>query len=78
MLESIGRRTLTAKFPVDISITAYYKDKRRRDSDNILGKIYVDSLVPKLLPDDNTKYVRKVTTQAIIGAEKDKVVLEIK
>jgi len=34
--------------------------------------------VPKLLPDDNTKYVRKVTTQAIIGAEKDKVVLEIK
>jgi len=78
MLESIGRRRLTVKFPVDISIRAYYKDKRRRDSDNICSKLYIDGLVPKILPDDNVKYVRKVTTQAIIGAEEDKVVLEIK
>ena len=77
MLESIGRRTLTAKFPVDISITAYFKDKRRRDSDNICAKLYVDGLVPKLLPDDNTKYIRRVSTMAVIGAEDDKVVLEV-
>lgn len=78
MLESIGRRTLTAKFPVDISITAYFKDKRRRDSDNIICKLYIDSLVPKLLPDDNTKYVRWVASRAIIGAEDDKLEVIIK
>jgi len=78
MLESIGRRTLTAKFPVDISITAYYKDKRRRDSDNICSKLYIDGLVPKLLPDDNTKYVRWVASRAIIGAEDDKLEVIIK
>jgi len=78
MLESIGRTSLITKYPVDISIRAYYKDKRRRDSDNVCSKLYIDGLVPKILPDDSTKYVRKVTTQAIIGAEEDKVVLEIK
>ena len=77
MLESIGRRTLTAKFPVDIKITAYYKDKRRRDSDNICSKLYIDGLVPRLLPDDNVKYIRWVSTMAVIGAEDDKIVLEV-
>jgi len=78
MLESIGRRRLTVKFPVDISIRAYYKDKRRRDSDNICSKLYIDGLVPKILPDDNVKYVRKVTTQAIIGAEDNKIEISIR
>jgi len=66
------------KGKVDIAITAYYKDKRRHDSDNVASKLYIDGLVKAgILEDDDTRYVGKVTTEAIIGADEDKVVIQI-
>lgn len=62
---------------VDISITAYYKDKRRHDSDNVCAKLYIDGL-KGLIEDDDTRYVGKVTTQAKIGQKEDKVLITIK
>jgi len=59
---------------VDVSITAYYKDKRRHDSDNICAKLYIDGL-KELLKDDDTRYVGRVTTEAKIGQKEDKVVI---
>jgi len=66
------------KKKVDISITAYYKDKRRHDSDNICAKLYIDGLKEAgILLDDDTRYVGKVTVEAKIGQKEDKVVIKI-
>lgn len=63
---------------VDISITAHYKHKRRHDSDNVASKLYIDGLVKAgILEDDDTRYIGKVTTEAIIGAKEDKVIINI-
>ena len=62
---------------VDITIKAYYKTKLLRDSDNIEAKLVIDCLKGKVIHDDNVKYVRRVTTEAIIGAEENKLEIEI-
>lgn len=64
--------------PVDITITAYFKNKLHRDSDNIASKLYIDGLKYRLIEDDDTRFVRKVTTEAINGAKKDEVIINIK
>ncbi len=68
----------TIKKKVDISIIAHYKDKRRRDSDNVCAKLYLDGLKEKgIIKDDDTRYVGKVTTEAKIGQKENKVVIKI-
>jgi hypothetical protein len=62
---------------VDITIKAYYKTKLLRDSDNIEAKLVIDCLKGKVIHDDNVKYVRRVTTEAIIGSITNKLVIEI-
>ncbi|MHA1400178.1 MAG: RusA family crossover junction endodeoxyribonuclease [Candidatus Heimdallarchaeaceae archaeon] len=61
---------------VDIEIIANYKHKRRRDSDNVESKLVIDSLKGKVIEDDDTRFVRNVTTRAIIGTE-DKLIITI-
>lgn len=63
---------------VDISIVGYYKDKRRHDSDNIAHKCYIDGLKRMVVEDDDTRYIRKVTTEARIGQKEDKLIIRIK
>ena len=66
------------KYPVDINITAYYKAKTKRDSGNVSSKELIDGLVfAEIIKDDNTRFVRKVITQAIIGQKENKVVIKI-
>lgn len=66
------------EFPVDTRVIAYYKHKRRRDSNNVSDKELIDGLVlAGLLPDDSTKYIRFSSTRAVIGAENDRVEIEI-
>ena len=62
---------------VDIKVTAFFKSKRRRDSSNICAKLYEDGLKGRVIEDDDTRFVRKVTTEAIIGADCDRVVIEL-
>ena len=65
-------------YPVDIVITAYYKYKHRRDSGNVSNKEIIDGLVmAKVLEDDDTRFVRYVTTLAKIGQKENKVIVEI-
>lgn len=52
--------------PVDVCIVATYKG-RIVDSDNIVAKIFVDSLKGKLIRDDDPRYVRRVTTESRKG-----------
>lgn len=67
------------EFPVDIKITANYKYKHRRDSSNVSDKELIDGLVMAgILPDDSTKFIRWSATRAVIGAESDRVEIEIK
>jgi Holliday junction resolvase RusA-like endonuclease len=64
---------------VDVLVIAKYKDKRRRDSDGICVKPILDALVDdKILKDDSTQYVRRVTTEAQIGADKNEIIIIIK
>lgn len=62
---------------VDIEVVAYYKYKRRHDSDNVCAKVVIDGLKDRVIKEDDTRHVRKVTTQAIIGADSDRVVIEV-
>ena len=66
------------EFPVDVTVVAYYKQKRRHDSGNVSSKEIIDGLVmAKILPDDSTEYLRNSTTRAVIGANEDKVEITI-
>jgi len=65
------------KLPVDIKITQYKKSKRLADSDNIEDKLIIDSLKGKVLEDDDVRFVRRVTTEMIIGAEKNELHIKI-
>jgi len=62
---------------VDITIHQHYKHKRRHDSDNITHKLVIDSLCGRVIKDDDTRYVRDVTTRAIIGCDEDKLIITI-
>lgn len=53
--------------PVDIEIVAYYQEDDI-DSDNIMAKVYIDSIKGRLIKDDDYRYVRRVTTETRIGA----------
>jgi len=49
---------------VDITVTANYPDKRRRDPDNICAKLLIDGLVHAgILPDDSDEYVASSKTR---------------
>lgn len=78
MAEVSGLDPITT-FPIDVYITGYYKHKIRRDSGNVSNKELIDGLVyASLIPDDSTKYIRWTATRAIIGADEDKVEIEIR
>ncbi|RMD70161.1 MAG: hypothetical protein D6822_04540 [Cyanobacteria bacterium J149] len=63
--------------PVEIIITANFKDKRLHDPDNLCSKVIIDPLVTHgILKDDNWQYVKSVTTKVVVGTE-DKIILEV-
>lgn len=62
---------------VDILVKAYYKGNYRRDSSNVDIKIIEDGLKGILIEDDDTRHVRRVASEAIIGANDYKVVIEV-
>ena len=64
-------------YPVDIILTAFYKDKKLRDSDNLASKVYIDGLKGVLLEDDDYHYVRRVTTEVRVGQKEDKLEISI-
>ena len=62
---------------VDVEITAYFRGGRIRDSDNIAAKLYIDGLRGIFLEDDDTRFVRKVTVEAVIKAKEDQVIIKL-
>jgi Holliday junction resolvase RusA-like endonuclease len=60
---------------VDIFITAMMKHPVM-DSDNVVAKVYIDGLKPHVIHDDDGKWVRRVTTEAVKGKE-NKVTIRI-
>ena len=71
----IRKRKITGL--VDVFITAYYTDKRHRDSDNIAAKLYIDGL-RDILEGDDTRYIRLIGLQTKIGQKENRVEIEIK
>ena len=66
------------KGPVDITVTAFFNDKRAHDSDNICIKPLLDQLVTDgILEGDHLDIVRSVTLKARRGS-KTCLVVEIK
>lgn len=63
--------------PVNIRIDCFYKHKRKRDSDNIESKLVIDALKGKVIEDDDTRFVRDVTVCAHIGAENNRVEINV-
>lgn len=67
------------KFPQKIKIVAEYKNKYRRDADNICSKVYIDGLVmAEILPDDDYRYINEITKKIKVGCDQDKVIIYIK
>lgn len=62
---------------VDILVKAYYADNYRRDSSNVDIKIIEDGLKGKVIQDDDTRYVRRVSSEAITGADTNKLEIVI-
>lgn len=59
-------------FPVEILVEVSWKDKRKRDVDNIFIKPILDTLVREnILKDDNCEYVRSVYYTGKIGEERE-------
>jgi hypothetical protein len=63
--ESVGKRRWQGEYPVNIKVTGFFKNDIRHDPDNICAKLYIDGLVPVILPDDNNKFVKIVSTEAV-------------
>lgn len=62
------------EFPLDVIMTARFKDNRLRDAGNCSSKEIIDGLViAGILPDDNLKYIRSVKAIGINKAGKDEV-----
>jgi len=62
----------------EITITAYFKGKRRHDISNICEKIYEDGLVMAgIIEDDNLNIVVGIHKFAYNDQKEDKVVIEI-
>jgi len=68
--EQNDKNLIKLKFPVDITITAFCRG-RILDSDNVCAKIIIDGIKNNgwIIPDDDIRYVRKVTTQAVKSQE---------
>ena len=65
------------KYPVTLSFDVYYKDKRRRDIDNLSVKEIIDGLVRAgIIKDDCDKYVKEIRKRIIRGDD-NKVVIKI-
>lgn len=64
------------KHPVDIIITAYFK-QRALDPDNICCKLYIDGLKGLLLEDDTSKYVKSVKSVSLIDKQNPRVEIEL-
>jgi len=47
--------------PVHILMVVFAGDLRRRDIDNMNVKMYIDGLVPHVIPEDDWRYVKAVT-----------------
>jgi len=63
----------------EITITAYFKGKRRHDISNICEKVFEDGLVnARVIEDDNLNIVVGIHKYAKNKAKEDKVVIEIK
>ena len=62
---------------VDISIVAYF-DKYPFDSDNIMAKIYIDGLKPRLIQNDSHEYVGFVSTKSEVDKANPRVEILIK
>jgi Holliday junction resolvase RusA-like endonuclease len=60
---------------VDIHITAEMKGPVM-DSDNVVAKVYIDGLRPHVIHDDDGKWVRRVTTEAV-KAKENKVTIRV-
>lgn len=59
--------------PVTIKIVAFYKDKRRRDPDNVFAKGLIDGLKGIAIEDDDSRFVKEVTLQVFTGQKDDHV-----
>lgn len=77
MISGINKKRLI-KERVDIKVTAFYKDKRHRDPDNVCAKLMIDCLKGKVIEDDDYRFVRRVTTEVIAGAKTEQVIIEVK
>ena len=66
------------QFPVVITFHAVWKNKIRRDVDDLFTKPIVDQLVRSgILPDDSLAYVSKVVFTGEIGMKRDHLVVHI-
>ena len=66
------------KFPVHVYITIHSKNKHKKDCDNYTAKAIIDGLVlAKVIPDDNTDYIKPLTVDIEYSGE-DKTVIILK
>ena len=69
------------KFPLSVTLQAFYKRKGNRDTDNTVPgiKLFIDALKHlKLIPEDDTRYIGKVTMlPPVVGWSKDETVITI-
>ncbi len=58
-MQRAGIRAEPVKGPVEVAF--YWDDGLDADNHAVMGKAVVDAMVPWLLPDDNRRWVRKVS-----------------
>jgi dihydroorotate dehydrogenase len=64
--------------PVEVKITAVFKDKKLRDVDNICEKLYIDGIKKiNIIKDDDTRFVKR-TVKEIVKGKTNKVIINIK
>lgn len=62
--------------PVNITVTALFNDKPV-DADNVIAKLYIDGLKGWLIKDDNSTYVRSVTTRSSLCRDGAAVIITV-
>jgi Holliday junction resolvase RusA-like endonuclease len=63
---------------VDVDITAYFKDWRRRDLDNLFIKPILDGIVDSgLIRDDNGDVIDSLTLRAKVRQPQNKIIIKI-
>ena len=63
--------------PVDVTVTVYFASQPL-DADNIPAKLYIDALKGWIIPDDDRRYVRSVTTVTEVDASRPRVVIDVR